>query len=122
MSLGERLRAARIYAGLTQVELAEKSGVPQQNISSIEQNKQDKSADIVQLAIACGVRSEWLALESGEMLDKPTFVFSEPTARIAQRLETLSPREQYRVAKLIDAYLEPADNDGQRTEPNQGQQ
>lgn len=69
--LGERLRIARQHAGLTQEELSQKSGVTQAAISKIElcRNKTDNTAFGVQLAVACGVRAEWLVLESGPMLD-----------------------------------------------------
>jgi transcriptional regulator with XRE-family HTH domain len=69
MSLGQRLKQARQYAKFSQIALAEKSGVSQQTISNIESGIQDKSTDVVQLAVACGVRPEWLGLGTGEMVD-----------------------------------------------------
>lgn len=69
MNLGDRLRIARKHAGLTQIELENKSKVPQQTISKIERGDADTSAFVVQLAVACGVRPEWLAMEDGEMVD-----------------------------------------------------
>lgn len=68
MTYGKRLKTAREHAKLTQPGLAEKSGVSQQTISKIERGKQDGSTYTVQLASACGVRPEWLASETGEML------------------------------------------------------
>lgn len=67
MEFGERLKAAREAAGLTQEELAKKSGVKQGTISKIERGDSDSSTFTVQLAIACGVRPEWLAMSEGEM-------------------------------------------------------
>lgn len=69
MDFGKRLRAARKYAQLTQEELAEKSGVPQQTISKLERGDQDTSSHTVHLAVACGVRPQWLAMEEGPMID-----------------------------------------------------
>lgn len=69
MEFGDRLRAAREAARLTQEELAKKSGVKQGTISKIERGDADSSTFTVQLAVACGVRPEWLAMESGEMTD-----------------------------------------------------
>lgn len=69
MNLGDRLKQARKHAKLSQAALADKTGVTQQTISNIEQGIQDKSTDIVQFAIACGVRPEWLAIGQGEMVD-----------------------------------------------------
>lgn len=68
MTLGQRLKLARAHAGLTQKQLEDKSGVSQQTISNIENDLQDKSTDVVQLAMACGVNSEWLAVEAGVMV------------------------------------------------------
>lgn len=69
MTLADRLRAARKNAGLSQKVLAENSGVTQETISKIERGQSETSAYVVQLAIACGVRPEWLAMEKGEMVD-----------------------------------------------------
>lgn len=69
MTLAERIIKARSHAELTQEELAKKSGISQQAISRLETGKQKTTTDIVSIAIACGVRPEWLALENGEMVD-----------------------------------------------------
>lgn len=69
MTLGERLKAAREYAGLTQEELGVKACCGQGVVSKIERGDQDKTAYVVKLATACGVRPEWLDDESGEMVD-----------------------------------------------------
>lgn len=69
MTLGERLLEAMRYAKLNQPALAEKAGVKQQTISKITTNRQATSADVVKMAIACGVRPEWLAEEQGDMVD-----------------------------------------------------
>lgn len=70
-TLSERLKQARQYAGLTQEELSAKSGVTQASISKIElgKNKSENTTFGVQLAVACGVRCEWLVLGMGEMLE-----------------------------------------------------
>lgn len=69
MKYGERLRAARAHAGLTQPALANKVGMSQPNISNLENGEATGSEYTVQLAVACGVRPEWLAMEQGEMVD-----------------------------------------------------
>lgn len=68
-NLGKRLRAARLYAGLTQADLAEKAGVAQSAVSRIEREEAETSGFVVLFAKICGVRSEWLALNDGEMLN-----------------------------------------------------
>lgn len=69
MNFGERLHKAREHARLTQEGLAKESGVKQGTISKIERGDADSSTFTVQLAIACGVRPEWLAMGKGEMVD-----------------------------------------------------
>lgn len=55
---------ARERAGLTQGDLVARSGVQQGTISKIERGESDSSTFTVRLAVACGVRPEWL--DSGE--------------------------------------------------------
>lgn len=70
-TLGERLKIAREQAGLTQQELEAKSGVKQATISKLElgKNKTEETAYGVHLAVACGVRPQWLVLNEGPMLE-----------------------------------------------------
>ena len=68
-TLGERLKAARGHANLTQHDLEAMTGVKQATISKIELGKSETTTFVVQLAVACGVRAEWLALGMGQMLE-----------------------------------------------------
>lgn len=79
-NFAERLKAARQYAGLTQKQLADRSGVPQPNISRIERGGQDSSAHLVGLATACGVRPEWLASGQEPMVAEGGNIASAPRA------------------------------------------
>ncbi len=65
-SFGERLKAARTQAGLSQYDLEEKSGVKQSIISRLERGILKKSTDIVSLANACNVSVYWLQTGQGE--------------------------------------------------------
>lgn len=67
MKFGARLRSARTSARLTQADLAELTNIPQQTISKIERGDQESSSYVVQLALACGVSPQWLALGCGDM-------------------------------------------------------
>lgn len=67
MLYGERLKAARKFACLTQKELAERSGVTQPTISQLETSEADGSMFTAQFADACKVSALWLATERGEM-------------------------------------------------------
>lgn len=110
MNIGERLRTARKHAGLTQIELAEKSHVPQQTISKIERGDAETSGFIVQLAVACGVRPEWLAMESGEMVDG-LYVHDEKLKRlliVAQKLPDYAIDKALREVAEIAEFIEQA--------------
>lgn len=68
-TIAERLRIAREHAELTQHDLERLTGVKQATISKIELGKSESTTFAVQLAVACGVRAEWLVLGVGEMLE-----------------------------------------------------
>lgn len=83
-TLASRLKKARNYARLTQAQLSERSGVKQQMISKLELGQSFETSKLVELAIACGVRPEWLATEQGEM-EAPA-IASDSNAEPAPRL------------------------------------
>lgn len=62
MSLGIRLKQARLKKKLTQEELAEVVGIKQQAVQRIEAGKVKSTSYVVQLAQALDVSPEWLAL------------------------------------------------------------
>ncbi|UYM03915.1 XRE family transcriptional regulator [Solicola gregarius] len=68
---GARVRTARVAAGLTQAELAERSGVRQPNISAIERGLVDaRSATVQRLLDACRVKpSQALDLHRDAVID-----------------------------------------------------
>lgn len=72
MTLGQRLFKARQRAEFTQQQLAEKSGQSQQMISKLESGQSKETAGIVPLALACGVRPEWLFNGGGSMTEADT--------------------------------------------------
>lgn len=67
---GRRLRAARKHADLTQVQLAQRTGIPQSTISTAERLG-NGSADTPIFAKACGVDAHWLATGKGTMVTAP---------------------------------------------------
>jgi transcriptional regulator with XRE-family HTH domain len=85
---GERLYKARTHAKLSQPQLSRLAGVSQGNIGELEW-KGDGSMAVVRLAMACGVRPEWLAEGDGEMIDRRV---SQEFAHLAAAIETLSPK------------------------------
>lgn len=66
-TLGKRLLTARKLSGLTQAELTKKSGVSQQLISRIENDKVESTTEVFKLADALNVNPRWLATGDGEM-------------------------------------------------------
>lgn len=107
MAIGTRLRIARKYARLTQAELSEKSGVKQAMISKLETNKSRETSSIVPLAVACGVRPEWLHYGDGPMVgDSSEASPAQPAPKEAATdtdRELYKPRVQHE-ADLIGAY------------------
>ncbi len=66
-TLGKRLRSLRKKNTLNQAELAKKSGVSQQLISQIENEKIKSTNDIFSLSDALNVNAKWLATGVGDM-------------------------------------------------------
>lgn len=79
MEFSARLKQARDYANLSQEELSTRSGVKQGTISKIERGDSESSTFTVQLALACGIRPEWLAMGLGDMTGQPTLA-TQPVA------------------------------------------
>jgi transcriptional regulator with XRE-family HTH domain len=97
MTLGERLKLAMEYAGLHQKALEAASGVKQQIIHKIVSGKQLTSAHTVKLAIACGVRPEWLAEEQGVMVDGYTIA----DQRLVHLVKVCEALPDYAVDQLV---------------------
>lgn len=98
MKYGERLKAARSHAGLSQAELAARAEVgTQENISKLERFDAEGSEFTVHYALACGVRPAWLAMEEGEMIDG-LYVHDE---KLKRALLLLQDMPDYAVDKAI---------------------
>lgn len=106
MTLAERVKRAREFAGLTQAQLAErieqlfgKRGITQQGISKIESGV-ESSGSTVQIAAACDVDPIWLASGAGR---EPRLGAAEPNAHY------FKPNAENRreVSILLDALLPP---------------
>lgn len=71
MRYGQRLRAAREHAKLSQEQLSEKIGrvCSQENISKLERGLATGSEYTVHFATACEVNPVWLATGAGEMMN-----------------------------------------------------
>lgn len=69
MSIGSRVREARVRAKLTQGQLAAKVGIKQGSLSELETGESVKTTHVVSLAAALGVDALWL--ETGKGLPYP---------------------------------------------------
>ncbi len=59
--LADRARKAREYAGLMQIELAQRTGVTRNTVARIEQGKtRPRRPTLLAIAMATGVDSTWL--------------------------------------------------------------
>lgn len=96
MKYGERLKAARDHAGLTQKQLADAVKISQPTLSGLETGDAIGSSFTVQLARACGVSPDWLADEVGDMLSTAYTITDPQIIAIAMMLQ------QEQVPYLVD--------------------
>lgn len=97
MELGERVRTARRYAKLTQVQLAERVGMEQQTLSDLERGKNATSSKLTDIAFACGVEPLWILREEGPMeaqLHRTPGDMDQLLAAIIALVDTVSTRTQ----------------------------
>lgn len=102
MNYGQRLKEARLKANFSQKTLAEMVGMSQANISKLEIGDASGSEFTVQFAVACGVRSEWLAMELGEMTDG-LYVHNEDIKRAVLLMQDMPEYAVKEAVKSIDS-------------------
>jgi transcriptional regulator with XRE-family HTH domain len=123
--LGKRLRDARNARGLTQKDLARKSGVSQATISDIERGRNESSKELPALAMALGVSVDALVTGRSDTapLSLPATSSSSPKLlRLIRSLESLEqsaglpPELVDALQKTVDAFskrsLEDDDSEG----------
>ncbi len=80
---GNRLKKARLHAGLNQVQLGKVTGISQSTISTAERLG-NGSTDTAVYAKACGVSAHWLETGDGEMLAATaTATLAAPSSTLA---------------------------------------
>lgn len=112
MTLASRLKQARKYAKLSQVELAEKLKglMTQQNISLLESGTTGGTEYIVQLALACHVSPTWLATGDGEMTAYQTYDrFEKQVLKVMQEMDEAT---KYKLVQIGRALAEPEKDNG----------
>lgn len=118
MKYGERLKAARSSAGLSQAALADLVKISQANISKLEVGDATGSEFTVQFARACNVDAEWLATGEGEMQKHQYNVSNEMIAHLSvmQQLpeyaRTEVIRDAIKTAELIAKATSAAKHNG----------
>lgn len=68
MTLGQRVRKARLHKKLRQEDLSKLVGISQQTLSNLENDKNEGSVALAAIAIECGVSVAWLDREEGPMI------------------------------------------------------
>jgi transcriptional regulator with XRE-family HTH domain len=105
MTVGQDIYRRRIEAGITQLELVRRTGIPQPNLSNIEKGKQDMTVStLIQIAWALGVKPGELLESQVGPRQKPFPLTRELVEKIAKALfddrTPLSPAEQTVVSCL----------------------
>jgi transcriptional regulator with XRE-family HTH domain len=101
MTIGTRVRAARKKRGMTQKQLADKSGISQSTLSALETGDSSGSYNLVAIASALG--EDPVYLETGR-------TDAAEGAQLAQRIAQLTSAQRQAVKAVIDSYagLRPA--------------
>jgi transcriptional regulator with XRE-family HTH domain len=98
MSVGENIKKARIEAGLTQLQLAEKINTVYQQIGYWESGRREpRLAQISRIACALGVSMDYL-IERNMEYDSPRFPFNSVHAK----LESLPEADKKVIESMID--------------------
>ena len=103
---GERLKKARLQAGLTQLELADMVGVTKGAVSAWENGKTKtlKDENMMRVAKSCRVNYVWLITGLGEMLSKNKEL-STTAELIASLFDSLPPEIKSIVWQIISTQV-----------------
>lgn len=113
---GEHLMTLRLHAGLSQDDLAQRIGVPQQTIAFWERTgKPPRSEILPQLADALGVRIESLLSENGEAVAaKKKGGPNGKLRKIFEDASHLPRRQQEKIAEFVSAFINQYKQSGAR--------
>lgn len=101
MTTGERIKAARKKAGMTQKEIAEKAGTATGTIQQYELGKrQPRLAQLQRIAAALGVPvqelvEDWSAMDPEDVKD--AIVYGGPIGKVAENMKRLNLTGRERV-------------------------
>jgi transcriptional regulator with XRE-family HTH domain len=99
-TFGQRVREARLAAGLTQAQLAKKAGfAAQSSIGNMENGKRDGSSSVVTLSAVLNVDPKWLQNGDGPI----RFTLKGAALKIAQGFASLPLERQIELGPIIAA-------------------
>ena len=106
LTLGERLKTARKFKGLTQDGLAEKIGTSRGVITNIEHDKTETPQPLIINALCdvLEVNHEWLINGIGEMNNSEAIRNSKVLSEIYSIAKELSEEEQLYILDVIKTY------------------
>lgn len=103
-TLGERLKFARVSAGISQEKLAKILGISQGTIGHIENGVTKHTKYIVDLAQAVGVKPDWLATGVGEPRDDAATAIRTRTVKLV-RISNLSRNGESLATSVVSPFL-----------------
>jgi transcriptional regulator with XRE-family HTH domain len=108
--IGMRLRHARKLRGLTQQELAKRSGVKQASISDLErgESKSFRGTTLVSLAQTLQVNQDWLSQGKGAM-DRMEDPLPPEALRVARNWLRLAPEVRVKIADMLKTMADTAE-------------
>jgi transcriptional regulator with XRE-family HTH domain len=104
-SLGQRLARIRKERGLTQKDVAERTGLIQTLVSDYERGRLRLAADmIVRFAVALGISTDELLRPKAHNTTPPRKI-SRKVLRRLEQIESLPPYQQRALLTTIDSFL-----------------
>lgn len=98
MKFSERVKAARLYAKLSQEDLALAVGCTQGLISKIERGDQEETSLTVKIARTCNVNPDWLEDETGPMEKN---LYAAPGSLEQKVLAVMQPMSEYEKVQYL---------------------
>lgn len=100
VSLGNRIKEARVKKGLTQLELSRAADINEMYLSEIERGIKMPSMNVfIKLISALDISADFLLRD--EIPSGKEYVYDELT----QKLEGLTPQQRKTAADILDAYI-----------------
>lgn len=99
--IGDRIRGARVARGLTQHELAQKTGMCSMYISEIERgNKMPSLKSFIKIVEALGISADYVL--RNELSSGGIYIYDELT----KKLRGLTPQQRKTAADILNAYIQ----------------